>query len=706
MAKVSSISDNFDDNSRDTSIWNLYYGTHIDRISETGGVLQCTYTANQTDTNYTVGYQSVNTYSLIGSQMSVKVAAAGSMTSKHEVIFSFSDLTNEIAFYITGNSLQAKNTSTIVKSAAYDVAAHLYLRIIEDSGTIYWETSSDGINWSIFTSLATSSALVTTTAGYVFLIAGPTASDTVSTITQFDDFNIFSSANYQKVVRKIAQSLLVSWHKYSLLGAKTFTIGISTIGGNDVIGANPGAIGSPGNYKYFDESDYVLSLGWERGYNMPQGGINMALAEAVLDNTSGRFTPRYMGGSSEINTAILPMRPTIINAGFNDGADETIVQFSGLVSDQPEINIRNRIAKLKMSDYMMFFENKYLDQQVMFTGQRTDQVLSTLLTQAGMNTAQYDLDYGSNIIPFGVFPAGARFSDIIGQLVEAENGHFYQREDGVFQFENRTRWNTNPYNQISYVINTAQVIDAEAASEDHLVNVVEINANVRTKQQQDIVFRLDVTNPVLIPASTTSQDFFVNFDDPVLALTTPTNGGAVSYFVANSASDGSGTDMTSSVSMILKASFANAAKFALSNSSTSDVYLTSVVISGRTAKVTSNLYLRAKDGSSVTAYQEHSLMIDNDFIGNQTWAESFAQMLLSDYSDPTKIQRLTIRAIPNLTLGTYISWQGRYWRIFDIKTTLDPSAGFIQELLLLQRTMVSYFRIGISTIGGTDKIAP
>jgi hypothetical protein len=81
-------------------------------------------------------------------------------------------------------------------------------------------------------------------------------------------------------------------------------------------------------------------------------------------------------------------------------------------------------------------------------------------------------------------------------------------------------------------------------------------------------------------------------------------------------------------------------------------------------------------------------------------------MILNDFASPENLQKIVIKAIPELQMGDLISWQGRYWRIYDIKTTLDPSAGFIQELMLLQRTITTYFRIGISTIGGSDQIAP
>ena len=135
-------------------------------------------------------------------------------------------------------------------------------------------------------------------------------------------------------------------------------------------------------------------------------------------------------------------------------------------------------------------------------------------------------------------------------------------------------------------------------------------------------------------------------------------------------------------------------------------FVNSIDVFGRPARLIKDIYVRAQDDSSVTAYEERPLFLENDFIQDQSWANSLAQILIDDYSEPDKIQRLTIRAIPELQRGDLVSWQGRYWRIYGIKARLSPSYGFLQELTLLQRTITSYFRIGISLIGGTDKIAP
>lgn len=507
------------------------------------------------------------------------------------------------------------------------------------------------------------------------------------------------TAEERDTTRKIAQSTQISWHRQSLLSNRTFTIGVSTIGGNDIIGINPGGIGSPGNYKYFDESQYVTGLSWERGYNLPTGGLTKAMAEVRLDNTSGRFTPRYMGGNSELYTAsYLPRRPIVINGGFNyNGVDQTIPQFSGLTTTPAEIDMRNRSIKLTAADYVDFFENRFLDQEVMFTAQRTDQVLSTLFSTLSMTTAQYDLDYGINIIPFGLFEKGTRYSDIVHKLVEAENGHLYQDESGIIKFENRQHWDSSPYTNVQRVILTGQVIQAEAPDDSHLINVVEIKSQVRAKQANQLVFSL--ASPVALPANTDTS-IFIDFDDPMLSIDNP------NFFLANTLSSGLGTDITSSISLKSFSKFARAAKIVYLNNSSTDGFLTDLTIYGRSAKVNSQIYYRAKDDSSVTAYQERVLNIDNEYIQNQSWAASYAQMILNDFSEIEKLQKITIRALPELQLGDLVSWQGRYWRIFDIKATLDPSAGFVQELTLLQRTITSYFRIGISTIGGSDRIAP
>jgi len=506
--------------------------------------------------------------------------------------------------------------------------------------------------------------------------------------------------------RKIVQSTQIAWKKSYKNTIVFFTIGVSTIGGTDLI---PSADSSPSQWNYYqydNDSSYVTGLAYERELQEPTGGLTAGMAEAQFNNTDGRYTPRTFGGSSAIFTAVeKPGRPFVINAGFNySGIDNSIPQFVGLTDRPPKIDMRGRTTAIQGTDFVGFLQNQYVDNTAMFTGQRTDQIIASTLATLGFSTAQYELDTGINIVPFAEITAGNKFGPFIHKLVQAENGNFYQDETGKLRFQNRQAWNNAPYNTVQRIISTGQVIQQSNPNYDHLINVVEVVSKPRAKQALQIIHNSTPGN--LIKANSTLE-LFLSYDDPILQVTSPTSGGANSYYLTNSLADGTGTDLTANVSIKSISNFAKASKVVFqNNSSSSDCYLSKLVISGRPAKITDDIYIRQQDDSSVTAYAEHPFKIDNEYIGSQDWANSYAQMILGDYSEPNKLQNITIRAIPELQFGDMISWQGRYWRIYGIKTKLDDSTGYVQELKLVQKIIVNYFRIGFSTIGGTDQIAP
>lgn len=496
------------------------------------------------------------------------------------------------------------------------------------------------------------------------------------------------TAEAQDRVRSPSHSLLMSWNKFDLTGNITFTIGVSLIGGNDVIGANPGGIGTPGQWQYTDDSDYVMSLEWERQLNIPTGGLTKAYSEVDLDNTSGRYLPDYMGGTDMFSTSILPKRPQIINAGFDN---ISIPQFAGLLNKQPTVNLAQRTVNLQADDYLAYFENKFVDDTAMFTGVTTDVLIETMFQQAGMATSQYDLDTGLNEIPFTIIESGQKMSDVLNELAIAENGHIFQDEEGIFKFWNRQKFYNSPYNEVQKIINTAQVINVESPNEDHIINVVEINADIWQKRSTQQVFELSGTVEIIANQRT---EFWANLDDPLLEVTSQS-------ITANTQEDGTGSSIT--VSVVQREVFSQAIKYTLTAPTTG--YITAFTINGRSAVVGEQFIGRMQDDSSVTAFQERPLTINNKYIQNRTWANSYSQVVLDRFSEPDNILKISIRALPQLQLGDLISWQGRSWRVYSIRTTLDSSVGFVQDLVLIKPRLESYFTIGVSEIGGVDKIA-
>lgn len=505
------------------------------------------------------------------------------------------------------------------------------------------------------------------------------------------------TAEAESMTRKVAGGLLVSWKKDYLSTIRGFTIGVSSIGGSDYIASDGGVDSDWNKYRYFDESQYLTSVSYEQELSQPIGGLAKKIADVSLDNTTGRFTPRYAGGTSELFTSVyLPRRPMIINSGFEyNGIDNLIPQFVGITSKAPKIDKRSAKVDMQAFDFIDYLSNTYIDQEAMFTGYRTDQILEQVLITSGYSTSQYDLDVGLNIVPFAEFKTGDKFGPLIDKLVEAENGHFYQDEQGILRFENRQHYINAPYTQVQRVITTAQVIEARTPTTDHIINVVEVKSKPREKQPNQLVFTLSGTKE--LPVGDT--EIFVNFDDPMLEIDNP-------VYVANTQTDGEGTDVTSSISLKSYSKFARAAKIVLSNNSGAVAFITNMTLYGRPAKVSKDLYTRLQDDSSVTAYEERPFVIENEYIGNESWANTYGQMILGDYSEPENIQELVIRALPELQLGDLISWQGRYWRIYGIKTSMEASSGFLQTLKIVQRDIISYFQIGVSSIGGNDQIAP
>lgn len=146
--------DNFNDNSIDTlTRWNDPTGG---QAVETSQQLQIT---TQTSANYWA-IESKNRYNLNGSSFAAKIVDAGNqaLTSVECIIYAAQDDNNKVYITINGNFITARKiiagvNNAIGSSLAYVAATHQYLRIVEFSGTLYFDWSTDGITWTNFASL-------------------------------------------------------------------------------------------------------------------------------------------------------------------------------------------------------------------------------------------------------------------------------------------------------------------------------------------------------------------------------------------------------------------------------------------------------------------------------------------------------------------------------------------------------------------------
>lgn len=147
MAKIHTLKDNFDDNSLSAQ-WSSDNGT------ETGQQLRIA--ANTSSGTYNT-VVSTTTYDLTASRACVQLVNAGSLTvntmevypvelydasESYYLYWALEYGTDEIAAYKIDGS-----TSELFR-ASYNSSTHAWFRIREASGTIYFDTSTDGLTWT------------------------------------------------------------------------------------------------------------------------------------------------------------------------------------------------------------------------------------------------------------------------------------------------------------------------------------------------------------------------------------------------------------------------------------------------------------------------------------------------------------------------------------------------------------------------------
>lgn len=197
MALMSALTDNFNDNSFNTSRWYTYITGSVTIAEQnerleialpssatagtTGGI------ANQTPRDFRdqmVMCKIIQTPSdSTDANMSLIVYDDGGGTgsgSYNACLWVKERTTLYAQRYIAG-------VKTTITSFAFNLTTHKYWRIRESSGTIYWDTSTDGLNW---TNRASNAPAITWTNANVNMQANCYKAETNPGTAIFDNFNL------------------------------------------------------------------------------------------------------------------------------------------------------------------------------------------------------------------------------------------------------------------------------------------------------------------------------------------------------------------------------------------------------------------------------------------------------------------------------------------------------------------------------------
>lgn len=509
-------------------------------------------------------------------------------------------------------------------------------------------------------------------------------------------------------LRKIKVALFISFFKQYDSAIDFFTIGVSTIGGTDILKGTGSVVQEWDKYDYEDFSNRILAVEINRETEPPTNPISLATCDLVLDNHDDIFTPGNT--NSPLDGQLQTRRPVRVNMGFTN---EMIPKFIGLTTGKPEIDERSKTARIHCIDFLQAIMNIPLDEEVMFINARTDEIVSAMLERGGLDPSQFDLDTGTVIIPFAYFPKGSKIGTALRDVAEAELGNVSMLEDGTPRFVNRQNWAGNT---TEWEFDKDNVYDRQSMDNDNIINVVEVYSQAREVQAKQKLW--EAASPIELPPGVATEvfaDFRDDYGDlPVTTCDDPEyiDGASTSLFATNDQQDGSGSTSQADVTLTSTDLFSTAFKMVFTNSSGRTLYLTQLELFATPAKVVNDIYHRLQDDASVgdkDGVEEHVHEIRNNLIQDETAANTIAQIILTERANELDQESWINKSVPQLQLGDLVDYADEntdesYFvtRINDIVN----DSGYRQKLQVSKRSIEEYFRIGISTIGGSDKLGP
>lgn len=440
-----------------------------------------------------------------------------------------------------------------------------------------------------------------------------------------------------------------SWLKVADLSTVFATVGSSLVNGPDLVAGGSLVITNADLFSYFDESEYAMRLDYDRRLDEPRGGVSFAVANVLLDNIDGRFTPNK---NATIGTAIEARRPFKMSLGFHAGGAARHAQIiSGLTSNRPKLGRTNKTVEVEIFDYITFIDNADLASAI-YLNQRSDQIIETILTDLGFGSSQYSLDTGLNTIPFAWFDKNKSAGKRIREICEAEEAHFYQDENGILRFENRNHYNNYPHQLVQRTIDSGDILHDEDDDSTRIIN----RAIVISKPRKvDASVSVIWTNSQVfsIEPGQTSTIWAAFYDDqggnsplPISEITTPAS---ATDYTGNAAADGSGADRTANLSLSVT-NFVESAKIEITNNHAATVHVTLLQLRGKAARVTQAIQAISEDETSINKFEPQEYTLENNLIQSSTVAATIAANLKNKYAYPMQRRKIKIPGIPHLQL--------------------------------------------------------
>ena len=523
-------------------------------------------------------------------------------------------------------------------------------------------------------------------------------------------------------VNDVTFGFLVSWDKAYNSAAKFFTIGTSSIAGPDMLKGAGTDVTFFDKYEYKDETPFVNELTVSRLSSVKPYGVFAAQADITLDNTAKRYLPGFdpvIGASVNKNR-----RPFKLAVGFSG---ENLQQFVGF-SDRPKAGIMSQKMKMHGFDVIDYFNNVDAPSRL-YQDYTFKEIIQDILTELGFTASQFQLDDSLQQAAGFISTTGMKAGQVFAKICEAEQGVIFADEHGIIRFWNRQHFAGKGFLPVAGSYDYTNLTDVEW-NDTAVTNYVRVVAKPRRITGMQPVFQLASSQELKAGATGTIVAQFEDSDGklPVTSVINPVEESLRddtnrSWYRANTAQDGTGTPITSGITITSVSLAGDVAFINFSNTLSFPVYITGMEIHGTPAKVFDHIEVEYKDQTSIDSFGVNPdsnkgdvLEVVNDWIQDKSTALALAKGHVDMYADPEPQVSGTVFGNPSRQYGDVVDLrindvQATARKAIVVGTELKMSMGNIlaQKLIFEYRDailMQQFFTINQSAIGGLDAIAP
>ncbi len=464
---------------------------------------------------------------------------------------------------------------------------------------------------------------------------------------------------------------------------------------------------------YTDISSYMQSANWSMGYSAPYEPLaRESTLSVVLDNSDQRFSPEYTSGT--YYGKLLP--GILIRLKSTDPADSTVrtmfigwigsIQPSpGVAPDNCVIQAQAWMSRAQLSEVSIaVMENTTYDAVL-------DQVLETSRVYPPGTSAwflgvvgQSNLDQSTKLgdtATFSNFEAGVSSLLYAGDNWTGNTSVFgacqdtcgrayarmWQARDGSLHAINRNKLITDKTTDFAFA-NTMSDMEYEFGDPEDMANHVAVKARTRRETAAQVVAGLQ--NPVAVSGSGGTVDVTYIVEDQSsgapLAVKSPITPVQTTDFLCNTASDGSGTNITSDVTASIDSdtSFATRVTARYTNANSSAGYiLAGAQLRGTRLDEFAVVETTQSDDTSIAAYGKRQLTWPYSADSTDT-ADAIGDFIMRERKDPRgRVKNISFKPQTSAALLTAALSNSIFSRIAVTETQTGLSS---QPYFLLSET--------------------